>query len=44
MLSHNGKEALRKILLHTFCRFSESEHKDRLNFNAKPFGYFQLTL
>ena len=43
-ITRNWKEALRKILQHAFCRFGQSEHQEKLDFNAKPFGYFRLTL
>ena len=38
------KEALHRIFWHDFCRFSEFERNERLNFKDQPFGYFRLLL
>ena len=42
ILSRSLKEALRRIFWHDFCRSSEFELNERLNFKGKPFGYVQL--
>ena len=44
ILSLSWNDALRKIFLHIFCTFDDSVRKEKLNFNAKPLGYFWFAL
>ena len=42
ILSRSWNDVSRKISLHVFCKFGDSVHKDRLNFNAKSLDIFDL--